>query len=390
MSTFKTIGISYSFLRELDRLKMRTPSDIQIQAYPFLSKGKDAWLNAPTGSGKTLAYLIPLLERTDTSTKDIQVAVIAPTQELAVQIHEAVRTLDANGNLAIRSQLLIGNASSKRQKEQLKKKKPHIVIGSSGRMIELVQAGKLKLHNVRAVSIDEADVMLSEDHIGNLEALLKRMPRDRQLVFSSATEKADAFRIAQEMGKEVAWVTGENIESDSTIEHFYVDSDYHHRADTLRKLLRAVQPQRALIFTHRNRGAKELGNGFERFDIPHAVLHGELSKFERESALKRFRTGTVPYLISSDVSARGLDIQGLTHIINFDIPTLPDDYLHRVGRTGRMGEAGVAISIVAGDEVRLIRRYEADLDITVKRGKLQGGVFDLSPANDSPAEDSSS
>ena len=383
MSTFKSLGISEPFVNALAQSNLSTASGIQAEAYPVLSQGKDAWLCAPTGSGKTLAYLIPLLERIDTSSKALQVLIISPTQELGVQIVEAIRLLNAKGSLEIRSQLLIGNASSKRQKEQLKKK-PHVAVGSTGRMVELLKSGKLKLHQVIAASLDEADNLLSEDHIGNVLELLKRMPRDRQLVFSSATEKGDAFREAQLMGNNVAWVNGKSIESDGKIEHFYIESNYHHRPDTLRKLLRTTQPKRALIFTHRNSAAKELGKGFDRLEIPHAVLHGEMRKFEREAAMKDFREATVPYLISSDVSARGLDIQDVTHIINFDMPSLPEDYLHRVGRTGRMGASGVAISIAASDEIRLIRRYERDLDIKVVKAKLQGGEFDIAPGNSEP------
>jgi len=369
MPPFQSLGLSEVLSAELARLGIQTPSDIQAQAYPTLREGKDAWLNAPTGSGKTLAYLLPLIEKTDVTTTDLQVVVLAPTQELAVQIHDCIRQLDANGSLAIRSQLLIGNASTKRQKEKLKKK-PHIVVGSCGRMLELGRVGKLKLHKCRAVCIDEADNMLAEDHLEDLEAFLKMTPRDRQLVFASATEKGDTFRIAESIGKDVEWISGQAIESDSEIEHFYVESNYHRKIDTLGKLLQAIQAERALIFTHRNATAEEIDEGLGKYSLPHTVLHGGMSKFERQMALKHFRKGTATVLIASDVAARGLDIKGLTHIVNFDLPTLSDDYLHRAGRTGRMGAAGVAISIITEEDAKLIERYERDLRITVSAFKL--------------------
>jgi superfamily II DNA/RNA helicase len=364
MTTFQSLGLTEQLINELARLNIQTPSDIQTQAYPVLSLGRDAWLSAPTGSGKTLAYLLPLIIGIDVTTTDLQVAVLAPTQELAVQIHDCIKQLDVNGNLGLRSQLLIGNASAQRQKEKLKRK-PHIVVGSCGRMIHLGQLGKLKLHNCRSVSIDEADNLLAEDKIEELEAFLKMTPRDRQLVFASATEKGDAFRIAQSIGKDVQWVTGQAIESTSSIEHFFIETSFHRKIATLGKLLESMQPERALVFTHRNETAEEISDQFERHQVPHAVLHGGMSKYERQMALKNFRKGSLNVLVSSDVAARGLDIKGLTHIFNFDLPTLSEDYLHRVGRTGRMGAAGVAISIVTEEEERLIRRYERDLEIAI-------------------------
>ena len=375
MPTFHSLGLSDTIISELMRLNIRTPSDIQVQAYPILSQGRDAWLSAPTGSGKTLATLLPLIEKIEVTTTDLHVAVVAPTQELAVQIHDCIRQLDAAGSLAIRSQLLIGNASAQRQKEKLKKK-PHIVVGSCGRMRDLGQQGKLKLHKCFCVSIDEADHMLAQDQIEDLEAFLKMTPRDRQLVFTSATEKGDAYRIAQSIGRDVAWISGQAIPTDSSIEHYCIEANYHRKVDTLGKLLQAIEPDKALIFTHRNATAEEVGEGLKKYQLPHTVLHGNLSKFERQIALKHFRKGTATVLIASDVAARGLDIKGLTHIINFDLPTLSDDYLHRVGRTGRMGAAGVAISIITEDDAKLIPRYERDLDITVHPARLQANRFE--------------
>lgn len=364
MATFESLGLSETLIVELARLGISTPSDIQVQAYPILSKDRDAWLSAPTGSGKTLAYLLPLITKIDVTTTDLQVVVLAPTQELAVQIQDCIRQLDANGSLGIRSLLLIGKASAQRQKEKLKKK-PHIVVGSCGRMRDLGQQRKLKLHKCHALCIDEADNMLAEDHLEDLEGFLKMMPRDRQLIFASATQKGAAFKTAQAIGKEVEWISGQAIESESSIEHFYIESSFHRKTAILGKLLQDVQPERAIVFTHRNETAEEISDQFERYQLPHTTLHGGMSKYERQMALKHFRKGTAQILISSDVAARGLDIKGLTHIFNFDLPTLSEDYLHRVGRTGRMGAAGVAISIVTEGEERLIRRYERDLDITI-------------------------
>lgn len=370
MTTFKSLGLSESRIEALARQNITTPADIQAQAYPVLSNQQDAWLSAPTGSGKTLAYLLPLLERIDASTKDLQLAVISPTQELAVQIHECIRLLEKDNDPAIRSQLLIGNASVIRQKEKLKKK-PHVVVGTTGRMIELSIQRKLKLHRCHMIVIDEADNMLADDSIEDVEAFLKMTPRDqRQLVFTSATEKGNAFQTAQSIGKDVQWLKAKAQPTVPTIEHSYIEAPYHNKARALHQFLKTARPERAIAFVHRNESAEELGADLERRHLHIAVLHAGLSKFERQTALEQFRSGEITVLIASDVAARGLDIKGVTHIINVDLPSDSGDYLHRVGRTGRMGESGHAISLASDDEMKLIRRYERDLKISVREVKL--------------------
>lgn len=365
MSTFCTLGVAGHRIEALAQQGIQTPAGIQALTYPILSDRQDAWLCAPTGSGKTLAYLLPLLDRIDPETTDLQVAVLVPTQELAVQINDCIRLLEQAANPAIRSQLLIGNASSKRQKEKLKKK-PHIVVGTCGRILSLANERKLKLHLCKCVVIDEADTMLGEDSIEDVEAIIKMTPRERQLVFASATEKGHAFHHAQSMGKDVQWLQGEALKSVTTIEHSYIETRYHNKPKALQQLLENLQPERAIVFVHRNLTVEELGEEltYRKFDLH--VLHGNLSKFDREKALNQFRRGKVKVIIASDVAAKGLDVKGVSHIINFDLPSSPDDYLHRAGRTGRMGASGHAISIVTEEEYKLIQRYERELDIEIK------------------------
>jgi superfamily II DNA/RNA helicase len=366
MSTFKTLGLPEQRIEALARQNIATPTDIQVQAYPTLSQQQDAWLSAPTGSGKTLAYLLPLLERINTTTKDLQLAVLSPTQELAVQIHDCIRLLANDYEPALRSQLLIGNASVVRQKEKLKKK-PHAVVGTVGRMLELNIQRKLKLHQCQMIVIDEADTMLADDSIGDVEAFLKTTPRDqRQVVFTSATDKGTAFETAQSIGKEVQWHKAEAQAAVPTIEHSVIEARYHNKARTLHAFVKSARPERAIAFVHRNDTAEALGADLERRHLHVEVLHAGLSKFERQTALEAFRSGQVKLLIASDVAARGLDIKGVTHIINVDLPSDSSDYLHRVGRTGRMGEHGHAVSLASDDELKLIRRYERDLKIQVR------------------------
>lgn len=374
MTTFQTLGLPDGLVTALARLNIHTPTDVQAQAFPTLSEGQDAWLSAPTGSGKTLAYLLPLIAKLDRSTIDLQVAVLVPTQELAVQINDTIRELDTTASLGLRCQLLIGNASIIRQKEKLKKK-PHIVVGTSGRMLDLGLSGKLKLHKCRAVCIDEADNLLAKDHIGDIQAFLKLTPSERQLVFASATAQGSAFKIAETLGHNVQWIRGENLQTHLPVEHFYIGSSYNQKTDVIREFLKIVQPEKTLVFAMRNETAEHIGRRLEKSTLPHAVLHGGMDKFERQMAMKQFRQGTARILIASDLAARGMDIKGLTHVINFDLPPVSGDYLHRVGRTGRMGAPGVALSIVTEDELKLLQRYERDLKITVHPASLQNNEF---------------
>ena len=367
MSTFKELGLSDHHIQALQRQEISTPTEIQMLGYPVVHNQQDAWLSAPTGSGKTLAYLLPLLERIDAGTKELQLAVVSPTQELAVQIHDCIRLLEKDNEPAIRSQLLIGNASVVRQKEKLKKK-PHVVVGTTGRMLELGIQRKLKLHRCHMIVIDEADNMLADDSIEDVQAFLKMTPRDqRQLIFTSATDKGNAFQTAQSIGKDVQWLQTKAQQIVSTIEHSYIEARYHNKARALHQFLKTARPDRTIAFVHRNESAEELGADLERRHLHCAVLHAGLSKFERQAALEQFRTGQITVLIASDVAARGLDIKGVTHIINVDLPSDSGDYLHRVGRTARMGESGHAISLAGEDEMKLIRRYERDLNIRIER-----------------------
>lgn len=367
MGTFKELGLCDSRIEALSRQQITVPTDIQIEGYPIVRNQQDIWLSAPTGSGKTLAYLLPLLAGIDLSSTDLQVAILSPTQELAVQIHDCIRALESSTTPSVRSQLLIGNASALRQKEKLKKK-PHIVVGTLGRMLELGRTRKLKLHACRSVVIDEADNLLADDRIADVEAFIKMAPRDRQLIFTSATQKGGAFGIAESIGKDVQWRAARSSQAQApAIEHSYVETRYYNKGSILQQLLQSLKPERAIVFVHRNVSAEELGDELSQRHPQLAVIHGNLSKFARQNALDCFRSGEIKVLIASDVAARGLDIKGVTHIFNVDLPSSSDDYIHRVGRTGRMGASGHALSLASEDEMKLIRRYERDLNIRIER-----------------------
>jgi len=252
MSSFVDIGVPQDLVQSLGAQEITEPTDIQLKAYPVLVTKQDAWLSAPTGSGKTYAYLLPLLRQLDILKTDLQLVILAPTQELAVQIYECIGALYPDKARAPRQQLLIGNASIQRQKEKLKKK-PHIVVGACGRMLDLAKEKKLKLHLCRHVIIDEADKMLDVENVPKVVQLLDRMNNERQVVFASATEKSNTFQQAQQLGVDVQWLEGSDQRADPRIDHYYLESPRHHKSDSLRRLLHAVKPKKRSFFCIRTK-----------------------------------------------------------------------------------------------------------------------------------------
>ena len=370
--TFTDLGIENPLVLALEKEGTTQPMPIQTEALPALIDGKDAYVSAETGTGKTLAYLLPLFGKIDPSLPNAQAIILAPTHELASQIHQQALRLAQNSGLPIKSLLLIGGANTKRQLEKLKKK-PRLVVGSTGRILELIRMKKLKLPAIRTVVVDEADRMLFGDSLGAVRELLQTLPQKPQLVFASATEQAASSNEARKLAPEMVRLSAGANQVNANIHHLYFICEERGKAELLRKLVRAIDPERALVFVHRNKAAELVKSKMEHYRIPVADLHGAHGKFDRKKAIDDIRKGAVNVLIASDVAARGLDIKGVTHIFNYDAPSGSKDYLHRAGRTGRAGEQGYAISLMTPQETRLARRYESDLGIEMVEATIREG-----------------
>jgi len=377
--TFIDLQLPAALITALEAQDITEPTPIQVAAVPLLLAGKDAYLHAETGTGKTLAYLLPLFCRLDAALPATQMLVIAPTHELAIQIHRQGCDLAQNAGWAIRSLLLIGGTSTDRQLEKLKKK-PHLVVGSAGRIGELINRGKLKTAHIRSIVIDEADRMMNEESEPAVRAIIKASPPARQLVFASATLERHSTAAITEVAPEVVFLKAGAAAVNENIEHLYLVCEARDKPEELRKLLHALQPERALVFVHRNDDADKIAGKLAHHHIPAADLSGASDKHLRKQAMEGFRSGAVRVLIASDIAARGLDIKGVTHIVNFDVPTLAKAYLHRVGRTGRAGQRGLAISLVTETEARLVPRYQSELGIVMQRVRMREG--NLIPAGD--------
>jgi len=369
---FNELGILPALAGALAKEGITEPLPIQVTAIPELLTGKSAYIHSETGSGKTLAYLLPLISRLDLAVAATQIVVVAPTHELAIQIQQQTNRLAQNSGLPFRALLLIGQTSLQRQLDKLKTK-PHLVIGSPGRILDLIQMKKVKMTAIKAIVVDEADRLLCGDQANAVRGVIDAAPPSRQLLFVSATEQPDALTAAEALASGLLRLRTGSNQVNRDIEHLYFICEERDKADLLRKLIRALEPERALVFVHRNNSAELVAAKMAHYKLAAANLHGCRDKLERQQAMDDFRSGRAKIMIASDLASRGLDIRGVTHVFNYDVPTLSLDYLHRAGRTGRAGVRGFAISLMTESELRLAGRYSAELGIPMTAAVVREG-----------------
>ncbi len=370
--SFTELQLPAELIAALLKQQIVDPTPIQVAALPVLMTGKDAYLRAETGTGKTLAYLLPLFAGIDRSLAATQVIIVAPTHELALQIHRQSCELALNAGYAIRSVLLIGGTSTDRQIEKLKGK-PHVVVGSPGRIAELIDRGKLKMPHIRSIVMDEADRLLNDEGLEWIERIVAAAPPTRQLVFASATIESQVRGALTALSPDVVVLRRTAAAVNENIEHLYVVCEERDKPDLLRRLLHAFELPRAIVFVHRNDVAEDVAAMLRHHKLVVADLSAELGKLERKKAMDGIRSGAVRILIASDLASRGLDIPGVTHVFNLDVPTMSKAYLHRVGRTGRAGAKGTAVSLLTEIEARLIPRYESELGISMTCVRVRDG-----------------
>jgi ATP-dependent RNA helicase DeaD len=370
--TFTDLLLPTELIAALAKQQISEPTPIQSAAMPVLMAGKDAYLNAETGTGKTLAYLLPLFARIDPAQAATQVVIVAPTHELAIQIHRQSCDLAQNAGRAIRSVLLIGGTATDRQIEKLKAK-PHIVVGSPGRILELIERGKLKTPHIRSIVVDEADRLLHDESLEGIQKIVSAAPPARQLIFASATIESQTRQLLGTLSPDAQMLCPGTVAVNENIEHLYLVCEERDKPDVLRKLLHAFDVPRSIVFVHRNDVAERVAAKLAHHKLVVADLNAELDKMDRKHAMDGIRSGTIRIMIASDLAARGLNILGVTHVFNLDVPTMSKAYLHRVGRTARAGAKGTAISLVTEIEARLVRRYEQELGITMQCVRVRDG-----------------
>jgi len=393
IENFSELNLIPQLVEALKKQHIDKPTEIQKQAIPAIIENNDIIAQSQTGSGKTLAYLLPLISKIDLTSKNLQAIVLTPTHELALQVERQINLLIKNSGLPLRAAVIIGGVNITRQLEKLKEK-PHIVVGSAGRILEIIGRKKMTGHMVKTIVIDEADRMLDEKNIENVKAIIKTTLKDRQLVMFSATMSEKAINTAKDLMKEaqIIQIKKKGFLPDS-IKHIYFVCEKRDKVDMLRKIIRSEKPERVIVFTNNPNNIETIIEKLEYHKLKAAGIYGLNNKMERKQSMEDFVSGRKPVLITSDLSSRGLDIEGVTHIINMDIPEEPVFYLHRAGRTGRAGKKGVSISIVTQKEEHWLRKYEKRFNIKIEKKVLSYGKIEESQKNGSkinkkrPAED---
>ncbi|WCK56022.1 DEAD/DEAH box helicase [Aneurinibacillus sp. Ricciae_BoGa-3] len=367
------------FLQQaLESKDIKEPTDIQQAAIPLLMDGKSVVGESHTGTGKTLAYLLPILQRIDPSADTVQAIIFSPTRELTMQIAGVVAEFCKGTD--IRSQAIIGGVDIKRQMDKLKER-PHIIIGSPGRMVDLLDKRKLKVHEAKMIVVDEVDELVEARMLRAMETVMMRTPRDRQLAVFSATISESVEEWSRRWAEEVQTV---RIKASSRlpegISHAFIVVPERQKFEELRRLLVALNPERAVIFVKKLHRVQEIASWLAGRGVKIVGIHSETKKLDREAALRQFRNGDVNCLVTTDLLARGLDIEDITHVINFDLPMDPQDYIHRVGRTGRVGKKGLAVTLLEPKEKFMAGKFGDQLGITLQeKSVLRGSLVDARP-----------
>lgn len=354
-----------------EKSEFTQPTTIQTKAIPAVIEGKDLIAESPTGTGKTLAYLLPLLEKIDVEKRAVQAVIIAPSQELVMQILQEIQKWGEGSG--IRAASFIGGANVKRQLEKLKKH-PHIALGTPGRMLELIKQKKLKMHEVKTVILDEGDQLLVPEHIDTIRSIIKSTLSERQVVLFSATLPKETEKLAKELMNDPGVI---RVEKDETIDaaavdHIYFVAEQRDKIKMLEKISR-LPDLKALVFVKDIGNLTVMSEKLTFNNIPSSSLHSDLNKIERQNALKDFRTGKTNMLLATDVAARGLDIQGVTHVVHMDFPRDLKQYVHRSGRTGRFGAKGTVISLVTEREERDLKKFTNEISIQAEKKVMRGG-----------------
>lgn len=373
MKTFEELNLNKNLIEGLKKLDIHTPTDIQWGVIPKALENKDIIAQSETGTGKTLAYILPILQRLDCTKKELQNIVLAPTHELAMQIHKVSLDLMEKSGMTCKVIPIIGEANIQRQIEKLKEK-PQLIVGTPGRILELIKLKKIKMHTVKTIVIDEADRLLDRFNIDNVGAIIKTTLKERQLLSFSASITDSTMQKCKEMMKDAEIIKAtESPKLAENIEHIYYICEQRDKVDELRKLVRLINPKRAIAFINKGDEIDIMTEKLKYHQLKADSIHGASFKQDRKKALGDFRKGAIQLLISSDVSSRGLDIKDVDCIFNLDMPEDPKNYLHRSGRTGRAGESGVVISFVTQNELTELKKIARSYNIELDEIKMHNG-----------------
>lgn len=348
LSTFTEFGLQPDVIQAVSEMGFEEATPIQAKAIPVALQGRDMIGQAQTGTGKTAAFGIPLINKISASEDRIVALVMAPTRELAIQVAEEIEKLGRFKGL--RSLAIYGGQDIGRQMRSLKRR-PQIIIGTPGRLLDHINRKTIRLDDVRTVVLDEADEMLDMGFMEDIQTILKLVPEERQTLLFSATMPANIQKLAQQFlrNPEHISVIPKQV-SAPLIQQFYIEVQERLKFDGLCRLLDMEPPELAIIFGRTKRRVAELSEALAKRGYASDGLHGDLSQNQRDAVMRKFRDGSIDVLVATDVAARGLDVSGVTHVINFDLPQDPESYVHRIGRTGRAGKEGTSWTFVTPRE----------------------------------------
>lgn len=374
--SFTSLGLSAPILKAVAQKGYDTPSPIQAQAIPAVLEGKDVMAAAQTGTGKTAGFTLPLLELLTrgnrAQAKQVRALVLTPTRELAAQVAESVETYGKN--LPLRSAVVFGGVGIGPQISKLGKG-VDILVATPGRLLDLFNQRALNFSQLEVLILDEADRMLDMGFIHDIKKILKVLPAKRQNLMFSATFSDDIRKLAKGLVNnpvEIS-VTPRNATA-KTVEQYIYQVDQKQKTAALIHLIKQNDWKQVLVFSRTKHGANRIAKNLEAKDLTAAAIHGNKSQGARTKALANFKSGEVRVLVATDIAARGIDIDQLPNVVNFDLPNVPEDYVHRIGRTGRAGADGQAVSLVSGDESKLLRDIERLIKQKIPRKEVEGFV----------------
>lgn len=363
MTAFKDLGLAPEIQRTLDELGYEDPTPIQEQAIPELLAGHDVIGQAQTGTGKTAAFGLPMLQYLDPASDEVQAVVLTPTRELCIQVTQALRAYAEHLDVEIVA--VFGGAPIRPQQSQLRAG-AHVVVATVGRMMDLMSRRSLVLTAARYVVLDEADEMLDLGFIEDVERILRMCPSGRQTALFSATMPPPVQRLAEGHMYEPTTIriTPKKLTVDAIAQAF-LEVPAKEKAARLVKLLKAEEPEQAIIFCRTKIGATRLDRALRDKGLDVKALHGDMSQGARDGVMISFKDHRVRLLVATDIAARGLDIEHVTHVINYDVPDSSEVYVHRIGRTGRVGRTGRAITLVTPSQRKEIGRIERDVKTSI-------------------------
>jgi ATP-dependent RNA helicase RhlE len=369
LTQFKDMPLSAGLQQKLAQFHFTTPTPVQVSAIPPALEGKDVLATAQTGTGKTLAFLIPIIERLalDESQRRISALILVPTRELAMQVHEQYEKLRARK--ASPAALVIGGMSEQRQIEAVRKG-ARVVVATPGRLEDYLRRRLVDLNQVQTLVLDEADRMLDMGFLPTIRRIVAALPRKRQtLCFSATLQSSVANLVNDYMSNPVRVALGSTSKPADTVELQAFELAQADKAEALRQLLYCEKGQ-TLVFARTKRGTERLAKTLVRDGFSATMIHGDRTQSQRNGALSGFEDRRFQILVATDVASRGIHVNDVAHVINYDLPEIPEDFIHRVGRTGRMGSAGRASTLVSGAEIGELRAFERVLKLKIARKQV--------------------